>query len=64
MGEENVYSSSTSVSVFIIEGSQDRNSSRGRNLEKGADAEAMEWCYILACSACFLIEPRTSTEAL
>jgi hypothetical protein len=21
----------------------------GRNLEAGADAEAMEWCYLLAC---------------
>jgi hypothetical protein len=27
--------------------------------EAGADAEAMKGCYLLACSACFLIEPKT-----
>lgn len=36
-----------------------------RNLEAGADAEAMEGCCLLAffpmdCSACFPIEPRTT----
>jgi hypothetical protein len=38
---------------------------QGRNLEAGADAEAMNWCYLvllpLACSACSLIEPRTTS---
>jgi hypothetical protein len=31
-----------------------------RNLEAGADAEALERCCLLACSGCFLIEPRTT----
>jgi hypothetical protein len=31
---------------------------QGKNLEAGADAEAMEGCF-MACLACFLIEPRT-----
>ena len=33
----------------------------GRNLEAGADAEAIEECCLLACSACFLIKPRTTS---
>jgi hypothetical protein len=36
VGEERVYLAYTSTSYFITEGS------RGRNLEAGADAEAME----------------------
>ena len=32
---------------------------QGRNLEPGADAEAMERHCLLACSECFHIEPRT-----
>jgi hypothetical protein len=41
VGEEGVYLSSISKSLFITEGSQ------GRNLEARADAEGMEGCYIL-----------------
>jgi hypothetical protein len=37
---------------------------QGRNLEAGTEAEAMEgpayWLVSMACSACFLIEPRTT----
>ena len=38
---------------------------QGRNLEAGADAEAMEGAtytilHYMACSACSLIEPRTA----
>jgi len=29
--------------------------------EAGAEAEAMEGCFLLACSACSLIEPRTAS---
>ena len=42
-GEERVYLAYTSISLFIIEESQDRN------LEAGTDAEAMEGCCLLAC---------------
>jgi len=46
-------------SLFTMERSQ------GKNLEAGADAEAMEGCCLLACSymassACFLIDPSTT----
>jgi len=34
---------------------------QGRKLEAAMDAEAMEECCLLACSACFLIEPRTTS---
>jgi hypothetical protein len=30
--------------------------------EAGADAEAMEGCSLLACSACSLIEPRLTVQ--
>jgi hypothetical protein len=29
-----------------------------------AEAEAMEECCLLACSACFLIEPRTNSPGM
>jgi hypothetical protein len=32
--------------------------------EAGADAEAMEGCSLLACSACFLIEPKTTSPEM
>jgi hypothetical protein len=35
---------------------------QGRGLEAGADAEAMEWCWV--CSSCFLIEPRTTCPGM
>jgi hypothetical protein len=40
VGEERVYSAYTSTLLFISKGSQDWNSSQGRNLEEGGDAEA------------------------
>jgi hypothetical protein len=46
IGEERVYSAYISTLLFITERSQDWNSSRS---EAGADAEAMEGCYLLAC---------------
>jgi hypothetical protein len=52
VGEERVYSAYTSTLMFITKGSQDRN------LEGGADAEAVEGCYFLACF------PRLAQPAL
>jgi hypothetical protein len=38
---------------------------QGRIPRAGAgDAEAMEGCCLLACSACFLIEPRTTSPGM
>jgi hypothetical protein len=51
VGEERVYLAYTSIALFIIEGSQDRIK-QGRNLETGANAEAMEGCCLLAYKAC------------
>ena len=45
-----VYLAYISTTLFIAEGSQDRNSNKGRNLEAGPDAEAMEGCCLLDCS--------------
>ena len=36
----------------------------GRDLEAGADAEATEGHCSLACSACFLIAPRTTSPGM
>jgi hypothetical protein len=47
--------------MLLIRGSQDSNSEQGKNLETGADAEAMEGCYLLACLVCFLHQPSEST---
>lgn len=49
VGEEIAYLSFTSI-LFIVGGSQVRNS-WGRNLEAGAEAEAIEECCLLACSS-------------
>ena len=64
VGEERVYSSYTSILLFITKvvrtGTQ-------AGQEAGADAEAMEECYLLTgllpldCSACSLIEPKTTS---
>jgi hypothetical protein len=51
LGMEKIYLAPyTSVSLFVIGGSQDRNSNRAGTLETGADtdAEDMEGHYLLA----------------
>jgi len=35
-----------------------------RSLKAGADAETVEWCCLLACSAFFVIEPRTTSPGM
>jgi hypothetical protein len=47
IGEERVFSAYTSTLLFITKGRQELTQSR--NLEAGADAEAMEGCCLLAC---------------
>jgi hypothetical protein len=62
--EERVYSAYISILLFITKGSQDWNSSR---------SESRSWCRryggmfftglpLLACSACSLIEPKTTRD--
>jgi hypothetical protein len=48
VGEERVYSASASTLVQHQRKSG-QGLTQGRNLEAGADAEAMEGCYLLAC---------------
>jgi hypothetical protein len=64
VGEERVYSVTLSTLLLITKGCR---SGTQAGQEAGADAEAMEGYYLLACflacSACFLIEPKiTSPE--
>ena len=47
--DKRVYLAYTSTLLFITEGSQVRKSKQGRNLEAGADVEAMEKCCLLPC---------------
>jgi hypothetical protein len=59
LGEEKVYSSSTSISLFIIERSQDRNSNRTETWRQELMKMPIEECYLLACSIYIFIELRT-----
>ena len=51
---------STLRSCVVSEESHSPGSSDGRNLEAGADAEAIPGLLLMACSPCFLIQPRTT----
>jgi hypothetical protein len=55
VGEERVYSAYTSILLFVT---KEVRAGTQAGQEAGADAEAMEGCSLLACSACSLIEPR------
>jgi hypothetical protein len=48
--EERVYSAYSSILLFIT---KEIGTGTQAGQEAGADAEAMEGCYLLACSACF-----------
>jgi hypothetical protein len=61
VGEERVYSAYTSTLLFIT---KEIRTGTQAGQEAGADAEAMEGCSLLACSACFLIEPKTTSPEM
>ena len=48
--------------TFPHHGSSSKEVRTGRHLEESWRLEAMEECCLLACSACFLIEPRTTSS--
>jgi hypothetical protein len=48
VGEEGVYLAYSLNSLFII---KEQELKQDRDLKAGADAEAMEECYLLACSS-------------
>jgi hypothetical protein len=60
VGEERVYLAYNSTLLFIT---KEVRTGTQAGQEAGADAEAMEGCYLhtMACSACFLIEPKTTS---
>jgi hypothetical protein len=66
VGEERVYSAYTSTLVFIIKGSQDWNSSRSgsRRWCRGYGGMLLTGLLPLACSACFLVEPKTTSPGI
>ena len=61
VGEERVYSAYTSILLFIT---KEIRTGTQVGQEAGADAEAMKGCYLLACSACFFVEPRTTSPGM
>jgi hypothetical protein len=61
VGEERVYSAYNSILLFIT---KDVRIGTQTGQEAGADAEAMEGCSLLACSACSLIEPKTTSPEM
>jgi hypothetical protein len=58
VGEEMVYSAYTSTLLFIT---KEVRTETQAGQEAGADADAMEGCYLLAC---FLIEPKTPSPGM
>jgi hypothetical protein len=66
VGEERVYSAYTSTLLFITKGSQDRNSSRSgsRSWCRGHGEMLFTGLLPLACLACSLIEPKTTSPEM
>jgi hypothetical protein len=60
-GKERVYSAYTSTLLFIT---KEVRTGTQAGQEAGADAEAMEGCFLLACSACSLIELKTTSPGM
>jgi hypothetical protein len=60
-GEERVYSAYTSILLFIT---KEVRTGTLAGQKAGADAEAMEGCSLLACSAFSLIEPKTTSPEM
>jgi hypothetical protein len=63
VGKERVYSAYTSTLLFITKGSQDWNSSRSgsRSWCSGHGGMLLTGLLPLACPACFLIDPKTTS---
>jgi hypothetical protein len=63
VGEERVYSAYTSILLFIT---KEVRTGTQAGQEAGADAEAMFFTGLLplACSACSLLEPKTTSPEM
>jgi len=65
VGEERVYSAYTSTLLFITKENQDWNSSMSGSSSWCRDHGGMLLaCFPMACSACFLIEPKTTSPKM
>jgi hypothetical protein len=66
VGEERVYSAYSSTLMFITKERQDWNSSRSenRNWCRGHGGMLLTDLLLLACSACFLIELKTTSPEM
>ena len=66
VGEERVYSAYTSTLLFITKGSQDWISSRSKSRSwcRGHGGMLFTGLLPLACSACFHIEPKTTSPEM
>ena len=66
VGEERVYSAYTSTLLFITKGSQDWNSHRSgsRSWCRGHGRMLLTGLFPQPCSACFLIEPKTTSPGM
>jgi len=66
VGEERVYSAYTSTLLFTAKRSQDWNSSRSgsKSWWKGRGGMLLTGLLLLACSACFLMEPKITSPGM
>jgi hypothetical protein len=66
VGEERVYSAYISTLLFITKGCQDWNSSRSgsKSWRRGHGGMFFTGLLSLACSACSLIEPKTTSPEM
>jgi hypothetical protein len=68
VGEERVFSAYTSTLLFITKGSQDRNSHRAETWRQELTQRPWRgtayWIAPLACSACFLLGPKTISPGM
>ena len=61
VGEKRVCLAYTSILLFIT---KEARTGTQAGQEAGADAEAMKGCFLLACLACSLIEPKTTSPGM
>jgi hypothetical protein len=61
VGEERVY---LAYAIVYHQTQSMQKLKQGRRLEAGPDAETMDGYYVLACSVCFLIKPKTTSPGM
>jgi hypothetical protein len=64
LGEKMIYLAINFHSTVHHQRKSGQEPKQGRNLEAGAEAEAMEGCCLLVCSNCFLMELRSTSPGM